>query len=83
MHRIDCHGLQLATTIVSSCGDSLFDAICCLVAAEFDVQLLQLYTVHSFRNAIIGGIQQDFRCLHEHLFPCLLQNMSAIGSWQE
>jgi hypothetical protein len=45
MHRIDCHSLQLATIVVSSCGDSLFNAIFCLVAAEFDVQSLQLYIV--------------------------------------
>jgi hypothetical protein len=83
MHRIDCHGLQLATTVVSSYGDSLFNAICCLVAVEFNVQSLRLYTVQSFCNAIIGGNQQDFRCLHEHLSPYLLQNMPAIGSWQE
>jgi hypothetical protein len=37
MHHIDYHGLQLATIVVSSCGDSLFNAFCCLVAAEFDV----------------------------------------------
>jgi hypothetical protein len=83
MHRIDCHGLQLATTVVSSCGDSQFNAICCLVAAEFDVHLMQLYTVESFCNAIIGGNQQAFRCLHHNLSPYLLENMSAIGSWQE
>jgi len=83
MHRIDCHGWQLATTVVSSCGDSLFNAICYLVAAEFDVQSLWLYTVQSFCNAIIGDNQQAFRCLHQHLFPYLLENMPAIGSWQE
>jgi hypothetical protein len=83
LHRIDCHGLQLATNVVSSCGDSLFNAICCLVAVEFDVQSLWLYTVQSFCNAIIGGNQQAFRCLHQHLCPYLLENMSAVGSWQE
>ena len=83
MHYIDCHGLQLATNVVSSCGDSLFNAICYLVATEFDVQSLRLYTIHSFCNAIIGGNQQAFRCLHQHLCPYLVENMSAVGSWQE
>jgi hypothetical protein len=32
LHGIDFHGLQMATNVVSSCGDSLFNAICCLVA---------------------------------------------------
>jgi hypothetical protein len=81
MHRIDCHGLQLATNVVSSCGDSLFNAICCLVVAEFDVQSLQLYTIQSFCNAIIGCNQQAFRCLHQHLWPYLLENMPTVGSW--
>jgi hypothetical protein len=80
---IDCYGLQLATNVVSSCGDSLFNAICCLVAAEFDVQSLHLYTVHSFCNGIIGGNEHSFRCLHQHLYPYLVENMSAVGSWQE
>jgi hypothetical protein len=44
---------------------------------------MQLYTIQSFSNAIIGGSQQDFSCLHQHLSPYLLENMSAIGSWQE
>jgi hypothetical protein len=83
LHGIDCHGLQLATNVVSSCGDSLFNAICCLVAAEFDVQSLRLYVVQSFCNAIIGGSQQAFRFLHQHLCPYLVENMSAVGSWQE
>jgi hypothetical protein len=83
MHRIDFHGLQLATTVVSSCGDIMFNAICCLVVAEFDLQLLRIYTIHSFCNAIIGDNQQAFRCLHEHLSPYLLENMSTIGSWKE
>jgi hypothetical protein len=83
MHHIDCHGLQLATNVVSSYGDSLFNAICYLVAAGFNVQSLQIYTVHSFCNAIIGGNQQAFRCLHQHLSPYLLENMLAIGIWQE
>jgi hypothetical protein len=64
-------------------GDSLFNAICCLVATEFDVQSLRLYIVQSFCNAIIGGSQQAFSCLYQHLSPYLLENMSAIGSWQE
>jgi hypothetical protein len=34
MHRIDFHGLRLATIVVSSYGDSMFNAICCLVATE-------------------------------------------------
>jgi hypothetical protein len=83
MHRIDCHGLQLATNVVSSCGDSLFNTICCLVAAEFDVQSLRLYTIQSFCNAIISDNQQTCSCLHQHLSPYLLENMSIIGSWQE
>jgi len=80
---IDCYGLQLETNVVSSYGDSLFNAIYCLVAAEFDVQSLQIYTVQSFCNAIIGGSQQAFSCLHQYLSPYLLENMSIIGSWQE
>jgi hypothetical protein len=83
MHRIDCHGLQLAKTVVSSCGDSLFNVIFYLVATEFDVQSLQLCTVQSFCNAIIGGNQHDFNCLHQHLSPYLLENVLAIASWQE
>jgi hypothetical protein len=83
MHRIDSHGLQVATNVVSNCGDSLFNAICCLVAAEFDVQSLRLYTVQSFCNAIVGGNQQAFRCLHQHLLPYLLENMPTVGTWQE
>ena len=81
MHRIDFHGLQLAITVASRCGDSLLNAICCLVVVEFDVQSLQLYTVQSFCNAIIGGNQQDFRCLHQHLRPYLVENMPVVGSW--
>jgi hypothetical protein len=38
MHHIYSHGLHMATTIASSCGDSLFNAICYLVATEFNVQ---------------------------------------------
>jgi hypothetical protein len=45
MHRMDFHGLQLTTIVVSSCGDSLFNAIGCLVEEDFDVQTLHLYTV--------------------------------------
>jgi hypothetical protein len=83
MHRIHCHGLQIATIVASSCGDSLFNAIFYLVATEFDVQSLWIYTVQSFCNAIIGGNQQAFSCLHQHLSPYLLENMPTIGSWQE
>jgi hypothetical protein len=83
LHGIDCHGLHLARNVVSTCGDSLFNAICCLVAAEFDVQSLRLYTVQSFCNVIIGGNQQAFMCLHQHLCPYLVENMSSVGSWQE
>jgi hypothetical protein len=54
-----------------------------LVATEFDVQSLRLYTVQSFCNAIIGGNQQAFSLLHQHLSPYLLENMSTIGSWKE
>jgi hypothetical protein len=75
--------LHIATTIAYSCGDSLFNAICYLVAIEFDVQSLRLYTVQSFCNVIIGGNQQDFSCLHQHLSPYLLECMSTIGSWQQ
>jgi hypothetical protein len=42
-----------------------------------------LYTVQSFCNAIIGDNQQDFRCLHQHLCPYLVENMLAVGSWHE
>jgi hypothetical protein len=45
LHGIYFHGLQLATNIVFSCGDSLFNVIFCLVAVEFIVQSLRLYTV--------------------------------------
>jgi hypothetical protein len=83
MHHIHSHGLHIATTIASSCGDSLFNAIFYLVATEFDVQSLRLYTVQSFCNAIIGGNQQAFNCLHQHLLPYLLESMSTIGSWQQ
>jgi hypothetical protein len=82
MHLIDSHGLQLATTVVSSCGDSLFNEICCLVEAEFDVQSLQIYTVKSFCNEIIGDNQQAFSFLHQHLSPYLLENMLSIASWK-
>ena len=68
---------------MSSCGDSLFNAICCLVLAKFDVQSLGLYTVQSFCNGIIGGSEQAFRCLHQHLCPYLVENMLVVGSWQE
>jgi hypothetical protein len=80
---IDYYGLQLAKNGVSSCGDSLFNAICCFVAVDFDVQSLHLYTVQSFCNGIIGGSEQDFRCLHHHLCPYLMENMPVVGSWQE
>jgi hypothetical protein len=83
MHHIDFHGLQLATIVVSSCGDSLFNAICYLVVAEFDVQSLRLYTGQSFCNAILGSSQQVFNCFHKHLSPYLLEYILAIASWQE
>jgi hypothetical protein len=80
MDGIDSYGLQLETNVVSSCGDSLFNAIFYLVAAEFDVQSLRIYTIQSFCNAIIGSNEQDFRCLHQHLCPYLVENMLAVGS---
>jgi hypothetical protein len=83
MHRIDSHGLQLATIVVFSCGDSLFNAIFCLLEEEFDVQSLWLYTIHSFCDAIIGGNQHAFSFFHQHLSPHLLENMPSIASWQE
>jgi hypothetical protein len=83
MRHIHFHGLHIATTIASSCGDSLFNAICYLVATEFDVHLLWLYTVQSVCNAIIGGSQQAFNYFHQHLLPYLLESMSIIGSWQQ
>jgi hypothetical protein len=83
MHHIHSHGFHIVTTIASSCGDSLFNAIFYLVAIEFDVQSLRLYTVQSFCNAIIGSSQQAFSCLHQHLLPYLLESMSTIGSWQQ
>ena len=83
MHRIHCHGLQIAKIVASSCGDSMFNAICRLVPAEFDVHSLKIYTIQSFCNEIIGGIQQAFRCLHQHLWPYLLENMPTVGSWQK
>jgi hypothetical protein len=83
MDRIHFHGLHIATTIASSCGDSIFNAIFYLVATEFDVQSLQLYTIQSFYNVIIGGNQQDFSCLHQHLSPYLLESTPKIGSWKQ
>jgi hypothetical protein len=83
MHRIHCHGLKVAKTVASNYGDSMFNKICYLVATYFDVQSLWLYIVQSFCNAIIGGSQQDFTCLHQHLSPYLLENMLTIGSWKQ
>jgi hypothetical protein len=83
MHHIHSHGLHIATTITSTCGDSLFNAIFYLIATEFDVHSLCLYTVQSFCNAIIGGSQQAFNCLHQHLLPYLIESMPTIGSWQQ
>jgi hypothetical protein len=57
MHHIHSHGLHIATIITSTCGDSLFYAIFYLIATEFDVHSLRLYTVQSFCNAIIGDNQ--------------------------
>jgi len=57
MHHIHSHVLHIATTIISTCGDSLFNEIFYLIATEFDVHLLCLYTMQSFCNAIIGGSQ--------------------------
>jgi hypothetical protein len=83
MHHIHSHGLHIVTTITSTRGDSLFNAICYLIATEFDVHSIHLYTVQSFCNAIIGGSQQAFNCLHQHLLPYLIESMSIIGSWQQ
>jgi hypothetical protein len=83
MHHIHSHELQIATTITSIFGDSMFNAICYLIEIEFDVHSLRLYTVQSFDNAIIGGSQQAFNRLHQHLLPYLIESMSTIGSWQQ
>jgi len=42
MHLIHYLGLQIATIVASSCGDSLFNVIFYLVATDFDVQSLCL-----------------------------------------
>jgi hypothetical protein len=83
MHHIHSHGLHIATNIAYSCGEHLFNEVFYLIATEFDVHSLNLYTMQSFFNAIIGGIQQAFNCLHQNLLPYLLESMSIIGSWQQ
>jgi hypothetical protein len=83
MHLIHCHGLQIVTIVLSSCGDSLFNEIFYLVATYFDVLSLQLYTIQSFFNASIGGIQQAFSFFHQQLSPYLLENVPTIVSWKE
>jgi hypothetical protein len=83
MHDMHSHGLDIATTGTSNCGDSLFNAIFYLVATKFDVHSLRLYIVQSFCNAIISGNQKAFDCLHQHLPTDLIQSMSTLGSWQQ
>jgi hypothetical protein len=61
----------------------MFNEIFYLIATELDVHSLCLYTVQSFCNAIIGGSQHEFNCLHQHLLPYLIESMSTIGIWQQ
>jgi hypothetical protein len=83
MHHMHSHGLHIETTSTYTCGDSLFKAIFYLIAKEFDVHSLHLYTVQSFCNAIIGGSQHGFNYLHQHLLPYLIESMTTIGCWQQ
>ena len=57
--------------------------ICYLIAIEFDVNSLHLYTMQSFFISIIGGSQQVIKFFHQHLLPYLLESMSIIRSWQQ
>jgi hypothetical protein len=77
------HGLRRAITNTSSCGDSLFVAICYLIATDFNVQSLRLYIVQSFCNAITSNSPNALHCLHQHL-PCnVIHNSEIINNWQE
>jgi hypothetical protein len=83
MHKMLTHGLRRAITNTSSCGDSLFVAICYLIAKDFNVQSLRLYIVQSFCNAITSNAPNALHFLHRHL-PCNVIHHSEItNSWQE
>jgi hypothetical protein len=83
MHRMHTHGLRRAITNTSSCGDSLFVAICYLIATDFNVQSLRLYIVQSFCNAITSSDPNAFHCLHQHLSCNVIHNSEIIDNWQE
>jgi hypothetical protein len=82
MDKMHSYGLSKAIPVVSSCGDSLFEAIFYLIATDFDVQSLRLYIVQSFCNAMKSGDQNALHCLHEYLGPGpyrIIQQLLQIG----
>jgi exonuclease III len=83
MHRMHSHGLRRAITNTSSCGDSLFVAICYLIATDFNVQSLRLYIVQSFCNAIKSSDPNAFHCLHRHLSCNSIHSSEMTNDWQE
>jgi hypothetical protein len=83
MHRMHSHGLKRAIPNTSSCGDSLFVAICYLIATDFNVQSLRLYIVQSFCNAIKSSDPNAFHCLHRHLSCNSIHSSEMANDWQE
>jgi hypothetical protein len=64
------YGLTRAIPVVSSCSDSLFQALFSLIATEFDEKFLRLYIVQSFLLYIyIGLVGNTTTIKHGHINP--------------
>jgi hypothetical protein len=82
MDKMHSYGLSKAIPVVSSCSDSLFKALCYLIAIKFDEKSLRLYIVKFFCNAMKSGDHNALHCLHEYLRPGLVGN-TTIANWQK
>ena len=82
VNEMKIHGLYIAKTTMSKCPNSMFSAICHLIAPEFDEQSLRLYIVQSFCNALMGRNEDALHCLEKHLTNETIQSqtMLQVGS---
>ena len=76
------NGLTIAKQVTSNCGDSFFNAICYLVATEFDAECLRLCIVKSFCNALMHKNKEALHCLEQYLIVDVI-HYTMNNNWQQ
>ena len=77
------HGLHIAKTTMSKCANSMFSAICHLIAPEFDEQSFRLYIFQYFCNALMARSNDALNCIEKHLTNETIQSQTMVAGWQQ